>query len=451
MARPSSRNGGARRSPHAPSLRGVGWLTALRQRLKGRKWPIVVISCVGVVAFLLLLAQDPVTLHVKSAHRASDPAFPEYVAALANAPLEYGGRYDILKNGDEIYPAMLAAIARAKTRVELETYNYMQGEAERAFSAALIAAARRGVTVRVVLDNVGASKPDRAVRDEFKRAGVRLVWFNPIGFWTIEATNYRTHRKLLIVDGDIAFTGGVGVADHWLGHAQDKDHWRDTHFAVHGPAVRVLESCFFENWIEAGGEDAPELGPPPAADASGPPTLVLWSNPTSGVSNIKLLYMYSIAAATQTIDIQSPYFVLDASVRIALSEARRRGVRIRILTDGEITDTKSVKHASRNEYAALLDAGDRIFEYGPTMMHAKTMVVDGQWSIFGSANFDNRSLELNDEIAIAVRDADLAHRLTADFNADLTRSREWHAAEWHARPWHWKVREKMWGLFGEVF
>jgi cardiolipin synthase len=288
------------------------------------------------------------------------------------------------------------------------------------------------------------------VRDEFREAGVRVVWFNPVGVWTIEATNHRTHRKLLIVDGELAFTGGAGIADHWLGNAEDEDHWRDTQFAIRGPLVRSLEACFFENWVEAGGEDAPDLDAAPP-ERGGAPSLALWSNPTSGVSNIKLLYLYSLASARRSVDIQSPYFVLDSSVRAALEEARERGVRIRVLTDGEVTDARSVKHSSRNEYMALLQAGDRIFEYVPTMMHAKTMVVDGRWSIVGSANFDNRSLELNDEVALAVDDPDLASRITADFEADLARSREWRVDEWRKRPWHWKLREKMWGLFGEIF
>ena len=282
---------------------------------------------------------------------------------------------------------------------------------------------------------------------------MRLVWFNPVGMWTVEATNNRTHRKLLIVDGEVGFTGGVGVADHWLGDARNEKEWRDTQFEITGPVVQALEACFYENWVEAGGTEAPPIGPaPPSAPVPGEDiSIVVWSNPTVGVSNVKLLYLYSIDAARQTIDIQSPYFVLDGSVRQALTRARERGVSIRVLTDGEHTDTKSVKHASRNEYAELIEAGDRVFEYQPTMMHTKAMVIDRRWSIFGSANFDNRSLELNDEITIAADDPSLAATLSAAFDADLARSKEWTAEDWSRRPWHWKLREQFWGLFGEVF
>jgi cardiolipin synthase len=372
---------------------------------------------------------------------------------MVNAPLTSGNRYRALRNGDEIYPAMIAAIDRAVHRVGFETYNFLEGQAADRFVEALTRAARRGVTVRVIIDTVGTvARPDIGLGSRLADAGVRLVWFNPVGPWTIEATNNRTHRKLLVVDGEIAFTGGAGVADHWLGNARNEDEWRDTHFEATGPAVRVLEACFFENWIEAGGTDAPELS---MANVTGPPTsdssLVLWSNPTVGVSNIKLLYMTLIDAADRSIDIQSPYFVLDASVRLALNRARDRGVRLRVLTDGEVTDAKSVKHASRNEYEALLERGVEVFEYTPTMMHTKVMIVDEEWTVVGSANFDNRSLELNDEVLIAVDDRDLATDLARQFAEDLTRSRQWTLEDWRNRPWHWKVRQKAWGLFGEVF
>jgi len=428
-------------------------LTGWRRRLpfKGRKWPIVVFVCLTVTGILLFLAQDPRTLLVASRLPAGDPAFPEYIASLVNGPVTRGDAYQVLQNGREIYPAMLAAINNAKRRIVFETYNYKRGEIAETFTQALVAAARRGVIVRVVLDSFGATPPPPDLDERLRAAGARLQWFNVLGLWTVEATNNRTHRKILVVDGEIGFTGGAGVADHWLGDADSPDHWRDTQFSVNGPAVRWLEACFFENWVEAGGADAPELDLEEPTGKGQARSLVVWSNPIGGVSNVKLLFLYSIAAATRTIEIQSPYFIPDTSSRRALLDARQRGVEIRVLTDGEITDAKSVKHASRNEYRPLLDAGVQIFEFTPTMMHSKVMIIDGQWSVFGSGNFDNRSLELNDEITVAVADADLARRLHDAFERDLARSKHWTTAEWRARPWHWKVREKFWGLFGEVF
>ena len=422
-----------------------------RVRRRGRKWPIVTLIVVVIVAVSLFLAQDAQTVRIRSARAASDPAFPDYIATLVGAPLTHGDSYRVLQNGDEIYPAMLAAIDGARTRVAFESFNFISGDAADRFIDALGSAAQRGVVVRVVLDAIGTVPPPPRVEERLREAGVELAWFNKFGLWTFENTNYRTHRKLLVVDGQVAFTGGAGVADHWLGHAQDEEHWRDSHFRITGPVVRLLEACFFENWVESGGVDPPQLDLQQPGGATGAQSVVIWSNATGGVSNVKLLYLYSIAAARTSIDIQSPYFILDSSVRWALADARARGVGIRILTDGEITDAKSVKHASRLEYQDLLDGGTRIYEYQPTMMHVKTMVIDGAWTVFGSANFDNRSLELNDEITAAVADPELAAALSTAFERDLARSREIVSAEWRRRPWHQKIRERFWGFFGEVF
>jgi cardiolipin synthase len=422
-----------------------------RLRIGGRKWPVVTLICLMVLGTVLFLAQDPRTLHVESRLAVEDPAFPDYIASIVDTPVTRGDAYDVLQNGDQIYAAMLDAIAKAQRRIVFESYNYKAGEIGERFTVALMDAARRGVVVRLVLDSFGATPAPPRIRERMAEAGVRLAWFNPFGIWTVESTNNRTHRKVLVVDGEVGFTGGAGVADHWLGDAQGKDHWRDTQFKVNGPAVRLLEASFFENWVEAGGRDAPELdlGEPPGPGHSR--SLVIWSNPIGGVSNVKLLFLYSIAGARRTIDIQSPYFIPDGSAQRAIADARRRGVEVRVLTDGDVTDVKSVKHASRNQYQPLLDAGVQIFEFQPTMMHTKVMVIDGQWSVFGSGNFDNRSLELNDEITVAVADADLGRRLVEAFEKDLTRSKQWRVEDWRRRPWHWKAREKFWGLFGEVF
>jgi cardiolipin synthase len=434
--------------PRARSAKAGG---SSRFTIKGRKWPIVVIICLAVVGILLFIAQDPRTLHVRSALGASDQAFPEYVATLINVPVTRGDVIEVLQNGDEFYPPMLDAIRSAKDRIQLETYNYNKGEAGETFTVALADAARRGVNVQLVLDSFGASAPPPDLDARIEGAGGKVLWFNQFRPRSIESTNTRTHRKLLVVDGQVAFTGGAGVADHWLGHAQDDKHWRDTHFRVTGPAVRLLEACFYENWLEAGGEGAPEI---PAENGGSPgatQTLVVWSNPIGGVSNVKQLYLYSIAAARRSIDILSPYFVPDASGRAALNEARSRGVRVRVLSDGDVTDAKSVKHASRRTYQRMLDAGIEVYEYQPTMMHAKVMIIDGVWSVFGSGNFDNRSLELNDEITMAVFDPELGRKLSSAFEADIRSSKRWTTDTWKARPWHWKVREWFWGIFGEVF
>ena len=424
---------------------------ASRWTIGGRKWPVVVIICVAVVAILLFLAQDPRTLRVRSAVAATDPAFPDYVATLIDAPVTAGDTYEVLQNGDQFYASMLEVIRKARRTILLETYNFNKGEIGETFVTALIEAAGRGVTVRLVLDAFGASAPPPDLDDRLEKAGAQVVWFNQIGPWTVESTNTRTHRKLLVVDGEVAFTGGAGIADFWAGHAQDKEHWRDTQFKITGPAVRLFEACFYENWLEAGGEGAPELRSSAPGSSRNTRSVVIWSNPVGGISNVKQLYLYSIASARESIDIQSPYFVPDASGRAALNEARSRGVKVRILSDGDVTDAKSVKHASRRTYQRLLNAGIEVYEYEPTMMHAKIMIVDRVWSVVGSGNFDNRSLELNDEITVAVYDPDLGRQLTAAFDGDLKLSKQWTVTDWPKRPWHWKVREVFWGIFGEVF
>lgn len=415
-----------------------------------RGWRLVILLIIGAVAFLLMLAQDQETLRVASPIDASQPRFPAYVASLVGAPVEPGDRYEVLRNGDEVFPAMLAAIAAASRRISFESFIYEDGVVGDQFTAALIAAAQRGVEVRVVLDAFGGELSEDSV-ETLENAGVKVAWFNELRPWTLEEANYRTHRKVLVVDGEVAFTGGIGLADHWLGHAQSPEHWRDTQFKVHGPAVRALEASFYENWIESGGGSAPALDPERPPLGTGARSIVVWSNPTGGASNVKLLYLLSIAGARRDIAIQSPYFVLDESTRWSLDEARKRGVRVRILTDGDITDAQPVKDASREAYQELLDAGYDIYEYEPTMMHVKAMVVDGTWSVFGSANFDNRSFELNDELTVAVQDEELAATLLRDFEADVQRSTKLDRATWGDRSLWQKARELFWAQFGEIF
>ena len=423
-----------------------------RHTFKRHRKPVFWIAfSLAIVGFILYLAQDPKTLRVDSPVAAGDPRFPDYIASLVGAPVHDGDSYTVLHNGDEAFPAMLQAIDGAKTRVNFETYVFSDGEIADRFVDALARAAQRGVFVRIVLDPIGSAL-DAKSTDRLKDAGAKLAWFNPLGFFSLEELNYRTHRKTLVVDGDVAFTGGMGVADHWLGNAQGKDNWRDTHFRITGPAVRALEGSFYENWIETGGLSAPALDPPLPPRATGARSVVVWSNPMTGASNIKLQFLLAIAAARKTIDIQSPYITLDPSTQWSLDRARERGVRIRILAEGDITDAMPVKHASRYDYQRLLDAGYEVFEYQPTMMHTKVMVVDGIFSIIGSANFGNRSFELNDELAVGVADAELAAQLTRDFEADLLSSKRLDAATWpKQRSFDAKLTEWFWDFFGEMF
>ena len=412
---------------------------------------VILLIAAAVVALGLVFAQDQTTLRPRSELAAEDPRFPAYLAALIGADLSRGNAFDVLTNGDQLFPPMLDAIEKAKRRISFETYIYDTGSVAGQFTAALERAARRGVTSSSPSTRSGAARSRRIILPRLRSAGCTVVQFNAPRWYSIEEVNYRTHRKILVVDGAVAFTGGAGVADHWLGHAQDKDHWRDTQVRIAGPLARLLEAGFYENFIEGERPVAPVLDDPVAPQHEEGASLVVRSSPTGGSNDLKRLYLLAIAGARRSLDITSPYFVTDESTDWALEDAIRRGVVVRILVEGDITDAMPVKYASRDAYDDLLALGIRIYEYQPTMMHTKALVIDGVFSMFGSANFDNRSLELNDELNVAVFSRDLAARFGQDLTEDLRRSKELVLAEWRRRPLLEKTRERFWSYFGEVF
>ena len=412
----------------------------------------ILIVC-GIVAALLAIAQDQETLRIESAYGAEDRRFPAYLAALFGAEATGGNQYQVLTNGDQIFPSMLDAISGSKRRISLETYIYENGSVGEKFTAALEAAARRGVQVDLLIDAMGSKRLPEQMLNRLRDAGARVGQFGQPSWYTLEELNDRTHRKILVVDGTIAFTGGVGIADHWLGHAQDPDHWRDTMVRIEGPVARLMEGAFYENFVETLGPakpalDSPDEWPPPTPRDS---AFILRSSPTNGSNDLKRLYLLAIGAAMKTLDISTPYFITDESSDWSLAQAVNRGVKIRVLVEGEQTDAKPVKYASRSAYQRFMTQGIELYEYQPTLMHTKTMVVDGVWSMFGSANFDNRSLELNDEMNVAVSDRDLAQRLLQDFEADLKSAKRLDLDSWRRRPPLEKAREYFWSYFGEIF
>lgn len=410
-----------------------------------------IVAALAVVGVGLLIAQDQETLRVRTPLAAADPLFPNYLARLTGHPLTSGDRYTVLTNGDTAFPAMLEAINAARHRVSFETYIFASGsDVGVRFLDAFVRAAQRGADVRIVFDAFAAKVPDEDVA-RLEAAGCRLGWFNPVRSRSIEEVNYRTHRKALVVDGEVAFVGGIGMDDQWLHDTEDQPKWRDTHIRIDGPAAIDVEAAFNENWIETGGIVEPDLIPHDPEPRGAAQSIVVWSSPEGGTNSLKLMYLLSLASARESIDIQSPYLITDASSEWSLNEARRRGVRVRLLVEGEITDAKPVKYAGRAQYERLMEQGIEIYEYQPAMMHAKALVIDGILSIVGSANFDNRSLELNDELNVAVFDRTLAGRLREDFERDLTHSTKLDLDEWRARPIHIRARERLWSLFGEVF
>jgi cardiolipin synthase len=422
-------------------------------RFKPFRRAFIILLVAGLaIAALLLLAQDQETLTIRSAVSAEDPRHQAYIAALVGSDLSTGNRFIVHTNGDQIFPAMLGAIRGARRRISFESYIYNSESAIAGeFTRALEDAARRGVQVNVVLDAVGASSLSDADLERLRGVGCTIALFNAPTWYSLEELNYRTHRKILVVDGDVAFTGGVGVDDQWKGNARTREEWRDTQIEIRGPLARLVEGGFYENFIETAGVVAPSLDDEiPPRDTEGA-SIVVRSSPTGGGNDLKRLYLLALASAQRTVEVTSPYFVPDESTLWAIEDAQRRGVRVRLLVEGDFTDAMPVKYASRHYYDRLLSGGIEIYEYQPTMMHTKTMIVDGVWSMFGSANFDNRSLELNDELNVAVTSRDLAGRLLQDFEQDLRVAHRLELAAWRDRSRLMKSRERFWSAFAEVF
>jgi cardiolipin synthase len=419
-------------------------------RLRHRKLLGGIVILVAVIAMALLIAQDQVTLRVRSPLAADDPRYPDYLARLLGRRMTSGDSASVLTNGASAFPAMLAAIAGAHHRISFETYIFDKGRIPSQFADALTAAARRGVDVRTILDAIGSQSADPAVLREMQQAGVHLSWFNPLASYEFEEANYRTHRKALVVDGEVAFVGGIGIADQWAFDTKTEPAWRDTHIELQGPVALDVEAAFDEHWIESGNVVSPDPLTHVPFEGRGR-SITVWSSPAGGANAMKMLYLLAMAAARQRLDIQSPYFITDESTQWSLLDARQRGVRVRVLVEGDRTDAKPVKYASRALYEPLLRAGVEIFEYQPSMMHVKAMMVDDSLSMAGSANFDNRSLELNEELNVVVFDRGLTARLRADFERDITRSKRLTYDGWRARPFWTRANEQAWSYFGEVF
>jgi cardiolipin synthase len=379
---------------------------------------------------------------------APDPAEREFLRtaeALTAAPITEGNEIDLLINGDKIFPVFLETIASAERSVNLLTYVYWRGDIAHEVADALCKKAKEGVEVNVLLDWVGTLKMDTKLIDELRDCGANVAKFRPLKPYALRRIDNRTHRKLLIVDGTVGMTGGVGIADEWTGDAQDPDHWRDTHVRVRGPVVRGLQGAFAENWLEATG--AVLVGPShlPKLEAREGATAkmqVVRSRAGVGDTNIEALMFLAIAAARQRIDLTAAYFAPRPAFTAALAEAAQRGVEIRILVPGAEGDKQIVRAAGRESYDELLDAGVRLFEYCPTMLHAKSMVVDDAWSSVGSVNFDNRSFQLQDEATLCVQDLAFAALLTEQYEKDLAVSEEIHAGRWGDRRLRQKVSEK---------
>jgi cardiolipin synthase len=411
---------------------------------------IVMLMMVGFTVLLILFTRSPsnITQHLEHRYDVASPQFLRSMGVLLGPALVPGNRVDTLVNGDQIFPAMLEAIRGAKRTVTFETYIYWKGDVAKQFADALAERARAGVKVHVLMDWAGSQKMDQETLNEIGRAGAVVMKYHRPQWYRLSRLNHRTHRKLLIVDGRIGFTGGVGIADEWSGHAQDKDHWRDTHFRIEGPAVAQLQGAFADNWTQATGDVLHGDDYFPALQPAGSlPAQMFKSSIEGGSDSMQLMYLLSIAAAKSSIDLSMAYFLPDDHTMDHIVAALKRGVKVRVILPGDQNDSVLVRAASREKYGRILANGGEIYEYQPTMFHCKVLVVDGQWVSVGSTNFDSRSFRLNDEANLNVYDAAFAKHQLEQFEADLSRSRRITYEEWKGRPVWQEVTDKLVGFF----
>jgi len=417
----------------------------VRVRSKSRMWTIIITAVITLACVLVVLnlmtGEKKVKRQIGHLYSIHDPQFRRTLGVMLGPVILPGNSFEVYVNGDEIFPPMLAAIAGARRSISFETYIYWSGQVGKDFADALAERARAGVKVRVLLDWLGSSKMDKAYLATMEQAGVEIRKFHEPRWYNLNKLNNRTHRKLLVIDGTTGFTGGVGVAEEWTGHAQDPDHWRDSHFSATGPVVAQMQAVFADNWMKAtgtvldGSDYFPQIAPTGNGDAQ-----MFASSPSGGSESMELMYLMMINAAVRSIDLSAAYFVPDELSRDAFVAALKRGVRVRIITPGPHTDAETVRRASRALWGDLLAAGAEVYEYQPTMFHAKVLVADDLLVSVGSTNFDDRSFRLNDEASLNIIDEQFARKQVQIFERDLRVSKRVTFEQWQSRP----LAEKAW-------
>jgi len=404
---------------------------------------VLVTAIVVVIGLNFSTSEKHIERRINHHYATGDEQYEREMAVMLGPGILPGNKVQAFNNGREIFPAMLEAIRAARTSITFETYIYWSGEIGREFSDALSERARAGLPVHVTIDWVGSLKMDQTLLQSMEDAGVEVQRYRPLHWYSLTRMNNRTHRKLLVVDGRVGFTGGVGIADQWEGKAEDPDHWRDMHFRIDGPAVAQIQAAFNDNWIKTTGVVL--SGPtyfPPLEHAGDMDAHMIIASPAGGSESMHLMYLMSVAAAQESIDLAAAYFVPDELIIEALLAARERGVRIRVLLPGPHIDSATVRISSRSTWGALLRNGIEIHEYQPTMMHTKLLVVDRQMTSVGSTNFDIRSFRLNDEASLNIYDHAFAEAMTAVFEHDLKSATRYTHEMWLNRPWREKMAER---------
>ena len=399
---------------------------------------VLLISAAVTCGLLLLVLFEPgLAYHVVApVTSSSSSAFLRLLAAITGSAVEHAQTVEVLTNGEAFYEAELAAIRAARKSVHIVAFIFHPGEIGDRFLAALTERAQAGATVRVLVDAIGSfPTPDRYFAT-LRAAGGIVAWYQPVRWYTLKRFNNRTHREIIVVDAETGFVGGAGIASHWFAGNRRQRPWRDTMLRVTGGIVSGLQTAFAENWLEATGEILmdPELFPAIRSPAEGTAGFVAIGTPSPARSSpARVLFQALLAAARETIDVNSPYFLPDRSARRELIAAVARGVRVRVITPGRFNNHPVARLASRRRYGELLEAGVEIHEFQPGMIHAKIFVMDGLWSVVGSTNFDSRSFDLNDEVNLAIMDRALAARLHIDFERDRASSERVTLTDWRER------------------
>ena len=404
----------------------------------------VVLTVISVLILMnFVTAEKKIQRKLEKHYSIEDPQFARSVGALLGPAFLEGNDVKVLINGDKIFPQMLNAIHGAKQTITFETFIYWADSIGEEFADALIERAHAGVKVHVLLDWLGSVKMEQKQLDKMIEAGIEIQRYHKPHWSHLARLNNRTHRKLLIIDGKLGFTGGVGIADQWRGNAKNPNQWRDTHFQVSGPVVGQMQAVFMDNWIKARGKVLHDHEYFPALKQTGSMSAQMFSSsPSGGSDSMVLMYLMAITAAQKSISLSSAYFVPYELSTKALIAAAKRGVKIRIITPGKHIDTDLVRKASRSRWGEMLKANIEIAEYSPTMYHCKVLIVDNLMVSVGSTNFDNRSFRLNDEANLNIMDKVFAIEQANIFESDWSNSRPITYEQWLERPFHEKVLEK---------
>ena len=380
--------------------------------------------------------------------------FLEAIGRLSNSPIEHGGDIKILNNGDEFFPALLDALKNAKKSITFTTYIWEPGKVSTAVFEVLIERARAGIPVKLLLDAFGCYLIPQDKVEELKKAGGQVSKFRATKFGKLTRLHRRTHRRAIVIDGRVAFTGGMSVADKWLGNAKNPEQWRDTMFELRGKMALSIQAAFSELWAGSRGEilvgDA--YYPVPEKDASPDMRYVnVTSSPAADTQPLPKFFWLSMASAQKSIYITSSYVVPDEHLRAILAKQAQKGIDVRLLVPSKHSDAKPIQWASHFYFKDFLKAGVKIYIYQPTMIHSKTMVIDGKWSVIGSANMDMRSVELNEENVLGILDAKLAQDLEKDFTEDLSKSKQITLHDWQKRSLGEKILETIFVNFKKQY